>query len=299
LAIFISYSHSDAAFAEKLATHLVAHNAHLWIDSWELNVGDSLIERIQNAIQGSSALLVILSKASVNSEWCKKELNAGLMRELDEKRVLVLPVLVEECERPTFLREKMYADFRTDFSVGFHALIPSLARFTNTDQGRLTSGGVNTDWAETWGEDREKLFFVQFTLVQSSLDDPFTLLTHIHIRCNAATTKRYKQYEAEGLDWVGRFIITESVAEFAGAQHLQVILKDSFPQITKCKLVDKGGEKEYDVEMSCQRLGEDNGRDQLINIANYLGEIRDHVRRNIRKLAADETVRLARILSRT
>jgi hypothetical protein len=147
--IFISYSHSDKAFANKLAANLVKQNAHVWIDSWELNVGDSLIQRIQEAIQESSALLVILSKASIQSEWCKKELNAGLVRELEEKKVLVLPVLAENCEIPIFLKEKMYADFRTDFDEGMHSLVPAVARFSNADQGRLVVGKANTDWAET------------------------------------------------------------------------------------------------------------------------------------------------------
>lgn len=113
--IFISYSHVDKAFVDKLAASLVEHDAHVWVDTWELNVGDSILNRVQEAIQDSSALLIVLSKASVASEWCKKELSAGLMRELDEKRVVVLPVLIEDCEIPVFLREKMYADFRKDF----------------------------------------------------------------------------------------------------------------------------------------------------------------------------------------
>jgi hypothetical protein len=99
--VFISYSHEDKMFVDKLAAHLVKHNAHVWLDRWELNVGDSILNRVQQAIQDSDALLIVLSKTSVTSEWCKKELNAGLMRELDEKRVLVLPVLVENCEPPT------------------------------------------------------------------------------------------------------------------------------------------------------------------------------------------------------
>ncbi len=51
-------------------------------DRWELNVGDSLIERIQSALTSAGAILVILSANSVASEWCKKELNVGLIREL-------------------------------------------------------------------------------------------------------------------------------------------------------------------------------------------------------------------------
>jgi len=50
LAIFISYSHQDSDFVSHLAVRLVDQNAHIWIDSWEINVGDSLIDKIQNAI---------------------------------------------------------------------------------------------------------------------------------------------------------------------------------------------------------------------------------------------------------
>ena len=109
--IFISYSHSDKSFVDDLAINLVKNNVHVWVDTWELNIGDSIINKIQSAIQESTALLVVLSKASINSEWCKKELSSGLMRELDEKKVVVLPVLLEDCDIPLFLRDKKYADF--------------------------------------------------------------------------------------------------------------------------------------------------------------------------------------------
>ena len=89
--LFISYSHADKSFVDQLAAHLVLHHVHVWLDRWELHVGDSLISKVQEAITGASGLLVILSKASVKSEWCRKELNSGLIRELDEKRVVVLP----------------------------------------------------------------------------------------------------------------------------------------------------------------------------------------------------------------
>ena len=140
MAIFISYSHADATFAKKLAARLVKHNTHVWIDSWELNVGDSLIDRIQNAIQNASALLVILSKASVESEWCQKELNAALIRELEEKKVIVLPVLKENCNIQPFLREKKYADFRGTFDAGFNDLLSAVAKVSNPEQGRIRSG---------------------------------------------------------------------------------------------------------------------------------------------------------------
>jgi hypothetical protein len=299
LPIFISYSRVDKAFVDKLAGHLVQHNANVWIDSWELNVGDSLIQRIQQAIQDSSALVIVLSKASVASEWVKKELGAGLIRELDEKRVLVLPVLAEDCEIPMFLREKVYSDFRTDFDSGLKTLVESLAKVTNSDQGRLVSGRTNTDWAESWGvHGGTGLFRIEYVLVEAPLDQPFTVLTQILVTCNEAATKRYLKYKAVRLDWLGRMIITEAVAEFAEAHDIRLVLEDQFPRVTGYQLVDSRSELAYEIEIRCQRLGEDNGKDQLVNVKNYLVKVRDQARGRLRRLNAEETARLAEILSK-
>ena len=145
--VFISYSHQDSDFATELAAQLVKHKAKVWIDQWELHVGDSLIDRIQEAIQGASALIVILSQASINSEWCKKELSSGLLRELEEKRVVVLPALIKNCEVPLFLRGKMYADFRTDFDKGLRDTLEAISRVTSEGLGRYEEPGWTIDWA--------------------------------------------------------------------------------------------------------------------------------------------------------
>jgi TIR domain len=103
MAIFISYNHKDRHFVENLAENLVAAKHHIWIDRWELSLGDSLTQRIQGALTKAHAILVIVSKNSVDSEWCKRELNAGLVRELEEKQTLVMPCVIDDCEIPLFL----------------------------------------------------------------------------------------------------------------------------------------------------------------------------------------------------
>lgn len=150
--IFISYSHKDKEFVDKLAIQLVRHNVNVWLDRWELSVGDSLIEKVQDAVDGASALLVILSKSSTSSEWCKKELSAGLLRELEEKRVVVMPVMLEECDVPVFARGKMFADFRTDFDVGLRSVIEGIAKVTNPSLARFTEPTYHTDWSIDWGD---------------------------------------------------------------------------------------------------------------------------------------------------
>jgi hypothetical protein len=38
-----SYSHADKSTVDRLAAHLVKLNANVWVDTWELNVGDSIL----------------------------------------------------------------------------------------------------------------------------------------------------------------------------------------------------------------------------------------------------------------
>lgn len=295
--IFISYSHADAAFVDKLATNLVKRNAHIWVDTWELNVGDSILNKVQQAIQDSSALLVVLSTASVASEWCKKELSAGLMRELDEKRVIVLPVLLEDCEIPIFLREKMYADFRTNFDTGLKALIGAVSRVTNSDQGRIQSDTGNTDWAEDWGYERGG-FRMTYTLIESSSEWPFSLLTEVVLRCNAEVTERYEEYVAAGLDWLGRMVVTEALADLADNEDIRLLLENQFPHTYEARLQDSKSASAYDITIKCRRMGEDNGKDQLINVSNYLRQLRDYGRKVARNPTADELKRLTQMLAR-
>lgn len=294
--VFISYSHSDELIVNKIAAHLVKHNANVWVDTWELNVGDSILNRVQDAIQESSALLVVLSKTSVESEWCKKELSAGLMRELDEKRVVVLPVLVEDCKIPLFLREKMYADLRTDFDRGLHKVLDAIAKVTNADQGRLEQDEGTVDWSEDWGYN-EGLFHLRFIIVNSPNTLPMTFLTQIYVFCNEVATNRYKQYENSGLDWIGRAVIAETLFDFGEKDDFRVILDNQFPQEIKATIADPKTGSAYYVVCESRKMGQDNGKDQLINISDYLKQIREYVRSVSRKPNPEELVKIQAIIA--
>jgi len=149
--IFISYNHNDKDFVTGLARNLVYARHNVWIDTWELNAGDSLLDRIQEAIGESDAILVVLSEHSINSAWCQRELNAGLMRELEERRVVLIPCIVGDCDIPLFLRDKLYVDFRSDKGQAFELLDRSLRRISNPAQSRIDRLDFHTDWSVDWG----------------------------------------------------------------------------------------------------------------------------------------------------
>ena len=108
--VFISHSCQDKHFARRLARDLQSSGAKVWIDEAELNIGDSLIEKIRRGIDSMDFLAVLLSRASVASEWVKKEVDIAMNQEIKNRRVKVLPILVEDCQLPGFLVGKVYAD---------------------------------------------------------------------------------------------------------------------------------------------------------------------------------------------
>ncbi|HEY6340323.1 MAG TPA: toll/interleukin-1 receptor domain-containing protein [Bryobacteraceae bacterium] len=124
--IFLSHASEDRVFVNTLALDLKGRGFDVWYSEWELGVGDSLASAIQRGIREASWLVVVLSPDSVRSRWVREELNAGFARQLAEERVYILPVLHKDCEIPIFLRDWIYADFRTDYSSGLQKLLWTL-----------------------------------------------------------------------------------------------------------------------------------------------------------------------------
>ena len=125
---FISYSPRDASFVNRLAEDLVANGVGVWLDRWEIRVGESIIDRIQEGLLESDYLLLILSPDSVNSPWVREELNAARIKQLESRRVVVLPVLYQDVVIPPLLRDKHCADCRGEkYRQGVEELLAVLA----------------------------------------------------------------------------------------------------------------------------------------------------------------------------
>lgn len=113
--IFLSHSHTDKLFARRLAADLRKAGHAVWIDEAEINIGDSLIEKISEGLDQVDFVAAIITAASVTSKWVTRELDIASNREIEENRVVVLPLLLESVVLPGFLKGKFYGDF-TDMS---------------------------------------------------------------------------------------------------------------------------------------------------------------------------------------
>jgi len=112
--VFLSHTSEDKPFVRKLKTSLEEHGVkNVWLDEAEIQIGDSLIKKINEGLRMTKYIGVILSPRSIKSSWVEKELDIAMNKEIGTGEVVVLPLVMEECELPTFLQGKLYADFYT------------------------------------------------------------------------------------------------------------------------------------------------------------------------------------------
>jgi len=96
LSIFLSYSEEDKPFADWLYKKLINANLRVWYDEYDLLVGDSLTANIAEGLKNSDFLIVVISQRAVRSKWVKAELEPKILRQIEERPVTVLPVVLDD-----------------------------------------------------------------------------------------------------------------------------------------------------------------------------------------------------------
>jgi hypothetical protein len=90
--VFISHASEDKEeVAIPLADYLIRHGLRVWLDTFELTIGDSLRRSIDKGLSESRFGLVILSPNFFKKEWPQRELD-GLVAREDGKEKVILPI---------------------------------------------------------------------------------------------------------------------------------------------------------------------------------------------------------------
>ena len=94
--VFISHASEDKdRFVRPLAEALRARGVTVWYDEWELRVGESLVDRINEGLGRSQFGVVVLSPAFFTRNWSRAELQAFATLEMQQSRSLLLPVWLD------------------------------------------------------------------------------------------------------------------------------------------------------------------------------------------------------------
>jgi hypothetical protein len=121
--LFLSYSHKNKRFIERLAADLREHHVDVWLDTIEIEVGDQVHLSIEQGIAQSRFFCLALSPASLASYYVRRvEYEAAFSRLIQEKRdSFILPMIIQEIKEPlpprlvglhylNFTNRKLYAE---------------------------------------------------------------------------------------------------------------------------------------------------------------------------------------------
>ena len=166
---FISHASEDKeTVALPLAAALKRAGVLVWLDQFELRVGDSLREKIDEGLAESRFGIVILSSSFLAKGWPKRELN-GLLALEESGRKVILPVWHEITKATLAEYSPILADrIAAETSRGIHSVAWELIAAI-LDPGNLSPSAVSpglavrfTQLLDTAGELSEVRAFLEF-----------------------------------------------------------------------------------------------------------------------------------------
>jgi tetratricopeptide (TPR) repeat protein len=119
--VFISYSHSDNDFVDRLEADLRQQGFGTWMDRLGLAGGHKWRRELQGALDRSQVVLVVLSPEAAASEYVQSEYGYAF----DEGKV-VIPLYYRNCKVPMELRGIQWIDFQHSYEQGLEALMHAL-----------------------------------------------------------------------------------------------------------------------------------------------------------------------------
>ncbi len=125
--LFVCHASEDKPVASAFAAFLHERGTHVWFDQWEIRVGDSIVQKVSDALAEATHLAILLSSTSITKPWVQREMSSALMRQLADRSISVLPLLLDDCVIPAILADIRYADCRRDRESGFTEALHALS----------------------------------------------------------------------------------------------------------------------------------------------------------------------------
>jgi uncharacterized protein YjbI with pentapeptide repeats len=93
---FISYSHKDEKFAQRLHKDLMQSNIMSWFAPHDMLIGAKVLDEIDGAIRMRERVLLILSESSIASEWVEDEVTTAFEEERKRERAILFPIRIDD-----------------------------------------------------------------------------------------------------------------------------------------------------------------------------------------------------------
>lgn len=116
--VFLSHSSKDKKIIDDIFNVFQINEISAWYDKYEIEVGDSITEKINQGLDESDIGIICISKNFLdsNSGWAQGELNYFIQRRMrnPDKYFIIVNIDVPYDELPPLVQDYKYIDFAKD-----------------------------------------------------------------------------------------------------------------------------------------------------------------------------------------
>jgi hypothetical protein len=126
LTIFFSYAERDTAVAKRVVEHIEAAGFIVWLDLNNVKLNIPVGYQLAAGIRKADYVIVLVSENAYRSYWVKKEISLSNYKESQAGKVVVIPLVLGDCQVRGFLARKKLHRIEVDNLEGLYVLIAEL-----------------------------------------------------------------------------------------------------------------------------------------------------------------------------
>lgn len=116
--IFLSHNRADKPWTKRLASAIEAHRPGppltVFFDEWDIPYGADIPLELEQGLQNSRYVGLVLSPESLASDWAVLERSTAIFRDPAARQRSLIPLMRRACNIPDMLARIKYIDFRRD-----------------------------------------------------------------------------------------------------------------------------------------------------------------------------------------
>lgn len=125
--IFISSTKYDRKYLKIIVDALSNDGHEVFAENLNIKIGDNWFKKINEGIKGFDAIIILISRDSMNSKWALKEIESIVLNDISKKSTRVIPVLTDRSVPPSYLMHYKFIDMSRGFNDGIDKLRKALS----------------------------------------------------------------------------------------------------------------------------------------------------------------------------
>ncbi len=141
--VFVSYSSEDQEKVNRIISRLKSQGIErIWYAPSNIEAGKQFTRKIEEGLNNSQVVVVMLSNSSANSFWVTKEWESRLVQMSKDENLKLIPVLLSNCQMPTILNNLHFIDFSKTNVNDTHKFEEKSQELVNSIKGFLPPSAI-------------------------------------------------------------------------------------------------------------------------------------------------------------